>query len=380
MFEAIPAHLCALLLPSPFLSISQFLQHELPPQLPDARRALNQGRSIAATDFGHWAQPDSEDIVNTIKSLPIPSESLLSDILASSERLEWCSVQYAHLSTSNGINQSNYPPWIIAYWVEVARLQNHVKRPWLSAEAFLRKAQNAWKTPEIRRLCDAAEVALLQLPWGGKTAAFGADNEPTHLLSCYLSNQWLRSAHITQQLELMRIDLKRTGINDCEIIPPYTFDILQQMYQAREAIPYGKDGARRNIWGLGEEVLLGRRKAIAGIVNLNGNHWAGVVVDVANLTIRFGDSLGGTGMTNVVYAVAWWLQSHTSAIFKHDALPITQQVDNFSCGVLALNAIRHAVLPDVPLIQDASTIAINQARIDMFVRVAQLNAQYVRQH
>lgn len=105
----------------------------------------------------------------------------------------------------------------------------------------------------------------------------------------------------------------------------------------------------------------------------------GIVVDVATSTIRYGDSLGGTGMVEIVDAVVWWLQFHMKMTFKHDVLPITQQVDSFSCGVLALNAVHHAILPDHPLLRAASSLAINHTRVDMFVRATNLDAQSGRQ-
>lgn len=242
MPEPIPASFRAQLLPSLSISISEFLQYPLPTQLPDARTS-DQNRSIMVADFGYSAQPDCPDIVDTIRTLPIPSASLLSDILASNEHLTWISVRYVHLTAANVADESSFPPWIITYWKEVAHLQNTIKRPWLFAETFLRKAQQTWKVLEMRRLCDAAGIALLQLPWGGKTVAFGADNEPIHLLAHYLSNRWFQCTHIHQQLELLRLDLKHAGILNCELLSPYTFDILRQMYQVRESVPYGKDEA-----------------------------------------------------------------------------------------------------------------------------------------
>ncbi|KAF8166377.1 hypothetical protein BJ912DRAFT_243100 [Pholiota molesta] len=346
--EAIPAGLRAQLLPSPSLSVSALLRYPLPAQFPNAQTSFNGNYLLTAADFGSAAQPDCTDVVNTIEALPIPPAGLLSDILASTEHLTWASVRYAHLATGNIVNKATFPPWIITYWAEVAHLQHAIKRPWLSAEIFLRRAQRTWKTPETRRLCDAADVAFLQLPWGGKTVAFGADDEEIHYLAHYLSHQWFHCTHIHQQLELLRLDLKHAGIFDCELLSPYTFDILHQMYRAHKSTPYGKDGTRRDVWGLGEELASRHRTVVAGVANVNGNHWVALLVDTANLTIKYGDSLKGaaTGEAKgVIDAVAWWIESHISAVFKREALPITHQADGFSCGVLSIDAIRHAVLP-----------------------------------
>ncbi|KAF8196183.1 hypothetical protein BJ912DRAFT_1056612 [Pholiota molesta] len=375
--DCIPINLRVQLLPSPLLSVSDFLRFELPTQLSDARRISDQNHSVTAAEFGRLTQPDSRDIVNIIKFLPVPSASLLDDLLSSEERKNWRSVRYAHLPAAHSASQSSFPIWIIAYWVEVARLQTTVRRPWVSAEAFLKKTQQTWKAAEARQLADAATIALVQLPWGGRTTGFGADNEPIHVLARYLSDQWLQSKHIIQQLEILRLDLKRAGTIDCEVITPYTFEILVQMYRTREATPYRKDGfgVRKNIWGIGEELASGRRKVVAGVSNVNNNHWVGIVIDVADLTVRYGDSLGGAGAVEIMDAVIWWLQFHIPSPFKRSVLPITQQTDDFSCGVLALNAIRHMALPNTPLLQPLSGIAINQERVDMFVSAVKLDLQ-----
>lgn len=117
------------------------------------------------------------------------------------------------------------------------------------AETFLKKAQQSWKDSAARKLGDTAMLMLLQLPWGGTTTGFDADSGPMHVISHYLSDRWLRSTHIDQQLDVLRLDLRRSGVVNCEVVSPYMFDLLVQMYRAREATPYrkGGHGVRRNI-------------------------------------------------------------------------------------------------------------------------------------
>lgn len=161
-------------------------------QLTEAQRtSTEQGCSITAASFGHLAQPDSRDVVEIIKDLPIPSPALLSDLTSLTNHSQWMSVQYAHLSPRHSASQSNFPLWLVTYWIEVAHLQSIIRRPWSIAESFLRKAQQTWKAPETRQLCDTVEIMLLQLPWFGETVGFDGNNKPTHTLACYLSTQWL---------------------------------------------------------------------------------------------------------------------------------------------------------------------------------------------
>lgn len=101
-------------------------------------------------------------------------------------------------------------------------------------------------------------------------------------------------------------------------------------------------------------------------------------MDAANLTVKYGDSFGWDGQAEVVEAVLWWLQSHVPSPFKTETLRITPQTDGFSCGVYAINAVRHAVLADAPLLQLSKT-AVHRARAEMFVCAAKRNTESVSQ-
>lgn len=380
--DLIPAALRSQLFPSPLMSVANFLCYALPTQLPDAVRASSSVLSLSdiAMYEGHHP-PDARNIVETVQRLPIPPANHLTLIVSSSKRSKWISVRYAHLSLGSEISTAYFPPWIVEYWVEVTHLQAIVRRPWLAAENFLKTTQQMWKAAGTREVGDVATLLLLQLPWGGQTAGFGKDNEPMHLMSRYLSHRWLQSTHINQQLDILRFDLQRAGIINCEITSPYTFDIIAQMHQAREGTPYCRDGAgvRKNIWGIGEELSSGRRKVLASVTNVNGNHWVAIVVNATNFTVKYGDSFGSDRKSELVDAVTWWLQFHIPTPFRSDGLSITKQEDGFSCGVLSIDAVRHAILPGAVLIQPSSSAAIQRARVEMFVRVGEREAELVRQ-
>lgn len=375
MPEPIPSALCGSLLPGLMHSVAEFLQYTFPSQLSEPQCSTN---SSSIKNFGLSTPPNAQNVVGTIASLPIPSPTILSELQFSEDLSRWSSIRYAHLPSGHNANQSTFPPWIVTYWTEVSRLQATFRHPWTSSEVFLKRAQSSWKTPDIRQLCDAAEAALLHLPWSGNTVGFGADDDSTYIFADYLSHRWLRSTHINQQLHLMRLDLKRAGILGCEIMTPDNFILLDHIYKERNTMPYHKD-SRRHIYGMGEELASGRRNIAAGVAIVNGNHWIAIVIDIANKTVRYGDSLNGSEPSKILDALAWWLDFHMpSSTFRRCQLPITQQFDSFSCGVLALNAVCHAILPGSPLLPASSPAAITHARLKMFVRTVNLDAQHVR--
>lgn len=160
---------------------------------------------------------------------------------------------------------------------------------------------------------------------------------------------------------------------------PYNLDIIGQMYRARERVPYHKESTRRNLYSISKELAIGCRRLVAGIANVNGNHWVGIVVDVVSLMVAYGDPFGvPCEVPQIIEALNWWLCYHMPlSTFKYVPLPITPQSDTSSCSVLSLDAIRHAVLPDSPLLKAGSVIAINQARLNMFMKVARFDAQCV---
>ncbi len=322
--EPIPANIRIDGLPSPLLSVAQFLLFPLPPEL-----SVFQHDDPTDTAFGSLSPPSCQDVMTAIKQLPIPPPGLLSKILFSGARASWSSVRYAHLPPAQ--SNETYPLWVITYWESVSQLLSTVRRPWLSAEAFLCRIQQNWKSPDARQLCDAANLALLQLPWAGTTVGFGGNVEPLHSFAHYLSSDWFESTHIIQQLHILQSDLKRAGILDCQLLSPFNFVILIQMYRQRETAPYWESGSHKDIKGMGEEFASGRRTCMAGIANINGNHWVGIVIDMASSTVRYGDSLAGPTAVEVTDAIIWWLRQHIPSLtFTCDALPITPQTDGYS--------------------------------------------------
>lgn len=111
---------------------------------------LSSASAVTALDFASEGQPiDTEDIVRVIKDLPMPLLILLSDLLSSEDLPKWNSIRCAYLFPVHNAYKSNFPTWIVTYWVEVSHLQRNVSRPWNTAVNFLQKAQNTWKTPGV---------------------------------------------------------------------------------------------------------------------------------------------------------------------------------------------------------------------------------------
>jgi len=68
---------------------------------------------------------------------------------------------------------------------------------------------------------------------------------------------------------------------------------------------------------------------------------------MGSATIHYGDSLG-TSIPSKLYDVyTWWLQQHNPAILSSlKTLPVTDQTDGYSCGILTMNGLQHFINPE----------------------------------
>ena len=139
--KRIPLHMCAEFLPSPALSVMQFLQFPLPIQLPESHGTLS---GTAQLSFGSQENLNVELLLEVLKDLPIPPACLISTLKASQSSWMWKSIRYAHLPANQ--SQGAFLLWILKYWDKVSKLQRHIKLPWSRAEIFLVEIQNSsWR-------------------------------------------------------------------------------------------------------------------------------------------------------------------------------------------------------------------------------------------
>lgn len=100
----------------------------------------------------------------------------------------------------------------------------------------------------------------------------------------------------------------------------------------------------------GDELKRQVHTTVCGVVNVRDNHWVAITIDVPSQKILYGDSLGASRSLTVQGALGWWMSIHIEGDFIYEALPITQQNDTFSCGILAMNAVKHFISPSFSLI------------------------------
>lgn len=254
------------------------------------------------------------------------------------------------------------------FWVEVSCLRQYAKDPWQHVELWLTKKWSVFHKPERRCICKETQAVLRILPWAGDVFGF-TEKEPVMRLAEYLSDEWLTTVYVNQQLDLLGWDLLRSGTDPgCEVVNLAFFIKVLDVYHGREMIPYNAE--RRgvcNVWAVGEELSTNTHSKICGIVNIEESHWVAVAVDIQELVVWYGDSLVGSNL-EVCEALEWWINQHIKRKFCQKVLPITNQINTHSCAVLALNAVRQFCLPNMVQLAEAHNASYD--RVSCFNRVA----------
>ncbi|KAJ7939108.1 hypothetical protein B0H13DRAFT_1941238 [Mycena leptocephala] len=106
-------------------------------------------------------------------------------------------------------------------------------------------------------------------------------------------------------------------------------------------------------------------------------HWVSLVVDLSKpaAAIRYGDSFGSYIPAELLEGCRWWIGHHTRTRLASEDLPIADQEDGFSCGMLVDNSQQHFVDPSVPLSTPSGDFA--QARLEMFNKLCQQGLERV---
>jgi len=360
--EDIPPALYGRLLPHPGISVSSLLSFSLPVQL----SGIFGTNHLKASDFWSIQEsvPMSDENLERLCRLAVPSSSVLDlflrDFPLALEANQIKSIIYAHLPTSNPASTTPFPLWVFSYWLRVSQIRQYARTPWTQAENWA-SSQHLMRFSERKQLASDVIDALGQIPWTGNISGF-AESEPLIKIAGYLSSKWLATTHIEQQLDLLRLRISRHHASPTkyEIVGTHFFTKIIQLFRQRETSTYNGEipskGAH-SIWTVGRELAdqSSRKTVVCGVLNVSNTHWVSVAVDVEMREVLFGDSLESNAKVReeVDGAVSWWLGFHFQSPhhFAFVDLKTSRQSDSFSCGVFAVNSIKHLVFPQDSLLQ-----------------------------
>ncbi|TFK89742.1 hypothetical protein K466DRAFT_486229 [Polyporus arcularius HHB13444] len=211
---------------------------------------------------------------------------------------------------------------------------------------------------------------LSTLPWSDTLAGF-SNREPITTLSRYLSREWLSDIHENQMQDLLRSELMRdTNGLAVDLESTYFWKSLKAAFDCRDEARYKEHGCFSRVRRVGELLAAGERQKLGLLVNLHNTHWVAVVVDFKASEVLYGDSLGDGPTPEVVSALNWWIQRHTTTSFSWKSLSIAHQKDQHSCGILSWNALAHHLRPERYALAGASLHETDQLRMETLLQIS----------
>ena len=197
------------LLPHQDMSIMEFLKFKVP-MIQPASTSFTKPEQYFLT-----GAPNTVDL-HDIQHLPTPPYNVIESLARSmSESVtvtgtQYQSIQCPHVSKAEG---TQYPLWIIQYWVELIPIHK-IRQKWLKADESLQKQSKphhgipASDPGLIRNVYNA----LSCIPWNRNIQGFSA-SVGTEYLAAYTTTEWLNDEHITHMLDLLRCDVIREGLS-----------------------------------------------------------------------------------------------------------------------------------------------------------------------
>lgn len=318
----IPPDIHRQLIPNETLPIPEFLNFTLPSVVP-------QTTPFDPLDYLCIGTPTITDACK-IQSLSVPTVEVITQLLILADINDYASIQ---------CQDDRFPLWVLTYWKEVHQL-HRTQHTWMAAMKGLQEVsrEEASRTEKSSSgLVERVTEALASIPWSGYVRGFNT-KASLESLATYATSAWLTDDHESQLLELLEQELVRGGEADHIYVGNIFFiTMLERAYDNRDGYLEKRD--YQWLRNLGQKLTMGLHEQLAVITNIGGNHWVAIAVDFKAQEILYGDSLGHTITDELRNIINWWTYLHTGHHFMHRHLPITHQLDGFSCGILAWNAL-----------------------------------------
>ena len=222
------------------------------------------------------------------------------------------------------------------------------KNAWRDALAWLDQQHNA-PTPYIARVTKL----LGTIPWKDYVKGLGSGLSVTEM-AVFLSQEWLSDSHIDTMLSaavyLRRDTLSHITPHTEIITTDFITHVLASPLLGVSPIPSDyADNAPKSVQRLGSVVSKSPTYVrIATVTFSPPSHWACLVIDCQARTISWGDSLGRAAPAGLENRLKAWLSFFSPQIkfSTLQALHCAHQTDGYSCGVIAVNTLKHHIFGD----------------------------------
>ena len=387
----VPRDIVPLILPSEALSITSFLRFPLPkPALanPFLSRRPEDWLSSHPVDEATFT-------LAMLTEMPIPPLDITDSLVHVLSTQLICAMQSItplHLPDDDAEFKHYLPLWVPTYWQAIHQARR-CRQVWTTALEWVdRKAKGSASGREAQK---QLMRHLAHLSWSNRLHGKDVGYGQTQMLSVLLSDQQLTGAHICQ----LTARAKKKTLDRTEAEPwtfPHAFvapEFVESLLLAsRETTEDAIETERcyQQLRDLEHDLISGFRSTVSGVIFTNSNHFTCFVLDATGGILRFGDSLGGCLPSRIGEAFAWWMArlqaagvgpaQKTNSFNKRmkSDLPITEQRpnDDFSCGILAVNALEHYHNPDVSLLAP-DTKSIGLERLQACIDICKLHFEAV---
>ncbi|KAF4590802.1 hypothetical protein EYR40_009399 [Pleurotus pulmonarius] len=258
------------------------------------------------------------------------------------------------------------PRFVITFWREMVRIQEKRKTwersfTWLSKEEK-RLNQTAGDVEIVRNAMGYFKVIGWNTPLAQRP--FVASFE----LAPLLGTAWLSDEHIDLMIEVISDRIKEEGVRT-SIVAPLNLSASITLRGTKKETASSK----RQLDEIKSEIQSKGVTRMYFPVHVNGNHWIAAFVDFERRTYGYGDSLTGIYMQSPLKFMrslgSWLKDTFGGRRFEAqgDSLMRGSQTDSFSCGIIAINAIEHAIFGE--RLWEAQRAA--PERIRWFVRIVE---------
>jgi hypothetical protein len=245
---------------------------------------------------------------------------------------------------------------LIEFWTVLTKAIN-ARREWAAAMKWLERAgEDTRLDQEVREV----RLVLQTTPWSGSIQILRA--RLTFLeMATFLSDGWLSSSQIDMALSSTALRQRESSDSQglCRYLVGTTIlseyldssPVLHNKNSSHSDLPWQdyKLRAPRELQSAGDHLARYQPNGeVLFIAYSPPGHWAAISV-TSRGTLECADSLGRRPPMSLVTGVRNWLNYHlSSSSFGHgNSFKCSHQTDDFSCGIIALNALKHRIFGDL---------------------------------
>ncbi|KAG1798386.1 hypothetical protein EV424DRAFT_1332925 [Suillus variegatus] len=261
------------------------------------------------------------------------------------------------------------PLWVLSYWVSMSHALEH-QRDWRASHTWIldRLDTVSGDCDELETIDDILDV-IECLPWDVPLKGVGTQTDlSTSGLWLLLASGPIGGRLMDTMIAAVVEHMQASQNADLRTICVESLVLMDTLHLGEKRwANYETEKAFTRLHAIGSALCEGRLQHVLFPVNIRDIHWAAIEVNVINRTISYADSLGWDWPAHDIDTIRHWLGHHGLSGFSNaSALQCGQQLDSFSCGIAAINTIKHAVFRD-PLFDNNEAFSL---RMEEFLDLA----------